>query len=707
MSEERASAPPPRLVAALERLARALQRFALYPDGHPALEGLAEETASGLDDALADLGTLDLGVSRRRLLIADGRTDPEHPRLAGLAARLHERRIARVGFRPPVDPDELAEFLRALADPPSRDAAPSRPLEARLQGDRPPAWTTLRGEMRSYAALTLAGEDGEAEEPTADDPGRGERLWEGFARAALREPGTLGRRSATGGDAVEPGGRRGPGATSPDRVARALEEAAGDGDYAQAVTKRFLDVAAEVLSSSRDETGAADRLADRMSELMGLLGGETVRELAQAVEEPERTDLWLFASETLPVGEVVRLLERARERGEIEVSPWTLRLLSRLGRYAALEGDDGTAERAVREQARGLIGPVTAAGPREPAGPFREAIRSLPTIRPDRPLGARARRPDPRRVVEMGLEVGHLGRLGAEAVDAMIEAGRIGELVALADETAGESPAAERIWDRIGAEEALRRLLETGAPDFPALDRMIARIGPRSADALLDALAEAEDRHVRREIFERLADLGSEIVDRLGERLEEDERWYVRRNMLALMVEIGATPDGFRPEKWRTHESVPVRREAYRLLLADPDRRRGAARQAVEEEDPGLVSLGLAALEGEWDPALTEVAARRARDADLPDGTRRTAIRGLRRAGTPAARDALAKLCLCRRPWTFWKRSLAGTGPVVAEAVAALREGWAGDPVAREVLSAAAAAEDPEVRRAATGAEAP
>src|SRR5256886_1961108 len=112
---------------------------------------------------LEDRTTLSLGVARQQLVIEGVATDPKHPVLAELAARLHRHHLGAVTFRRGVETAEVASVLKTLAvdaersGQPLRLGAPGR-LRARAHGQLHPL---------TYERLAVVEEDAPASQRRA------------------------------------------------------------------------------------------------------------------------------------------------------------------------------------------------------------------------------------------------------------------------------------------------------------------------------------------------------------------------------------------------------------------------------------------------------------------------------------------------------------------------------------------------------------
>jgi hypothetical protein len=72
----------------LMELSIALQKFAIYPDGHPSLEPAAASIVRRCERVLEDRDLVAIGVARYQLIIEGVATDPNQPVLRRLASAL-------------------------------------------------------------------------------------------------------------------------------------------------------------------------------------------------------------------------------------------------------------------------------------------------------------------------------------------------------------------------------------------------------------------------------------------------------------------------------------------------------------------------------------------------------------------------------------------------------------------------------------------
>lgn len=721
---------PPDLEGFLVRLGKSVQRHGLYPAGHPALEPVVGDVLEDLARALDGRDRISLGVSPDRLVHEEGESDPDHPLLSSLAARLHAHHVSRLTFRPDPEHEEISAFLGELArSPDDGDDALGRRRELTDE------WPRILVEPVRYDGLSMAEEAAREEAAREEIEEEAEDLWLGLARSVLAE------------EALEDVDED---EAALDTVVASLSEVTADRARARAVAARMVALA-EALARDRDDD--ADRVQERFVHLLQRLDPRDLGRVLATAPADLRQSFVEATVDWLPADSVVELLGELSDGRNLDVSYHMLRLLSKLASYADLEADalDPEAGSAFREQVKRLVtgwreniavegtgedaaempAPEPAAAPesgedgaeqaasgRAPApAPGRGAGGSTgpgaprqgpPLTGPGAPVLPEQRSfVDPGRVIRTALEAGALGPVGREAVEEMIREHRTEELLDVLRD-GPESDALAEAWEAVDESAAVRQLLARSPPDFEALDALMERRGG-VAGPLLDVLSESQSRSVRRKLFSRLAEMeGEDVTEAVLERLG-DERWFVKRNMLALLGERGDPPDRFAPLPYTRHSRAEVRKEAYKLAFRSASDRVEAVRRALGDPDRKALSLGMGALRSMPVEVVDEVVPQlreRLEEDDLPPRLARQAVRELGRSESEAALEALLELCRQRSVWRFWTVDLAEKSTVVVEAIEAIARSWGDHPEARPVLERAREADDPEIREAVrAGAE--
>jgi len=179
--------------------------------------------------------------------------------------------------------------------------------------------------------------------------------------------------------------------------------------------------------------------------------------------------------------------------------------------------------------------------------------------------------------------------------------------------------------------------------EIPAVVAMLRRFGHVAQDALLDALADEENRGTRAVLVSMIVEVAGDEVDTVVERLSDD-RWFVVRNGVTI---LGRLPDraGFRHLTVLADHPYPqVRRELVRALVA------AGGSDAVpylerlaQDEDEGVQSSAITAL-GSLVAAPAAQALGRVVAADVGPAESRRALDALRRHADPAATEVLSGL---------------------------------------------------------------
>src|SRR5437667_9715011 len=138
----------------LIELSIALQKDAMYPEGHPSLAPAAAGVTRRAEHLFEERTTLALGVARQQLVIEGVATDAKNPLLSELAGRLHRHHLGAVTFHRGVRVTEVAEVLKTLAVEAERTGQPLG-LGAREQLR---AWENVRLQPVTYEPLALRAE---------------------------------------------------------------------------------------------------------------------------------------------------------------------------------------------------------------------------------------------------------------------------------------------------------------------------------------------------------------------------------------------------------------------------------------------------------------------------------------------------------------------------------------------------------------------
>ena len=672
-------APSRELTEFLAELATALNKFGMYPLGHPSQAHAVARLPERLLPLLGDRGTLSLGVARDQLIIGGVATDRKHPLLRDLANRLRRHQLGAISFHTGVDADEIKDALYVLAREPGQG---SQPL-----GLGPPeqlrAWKHVRLYPMTFDRLQLLDER-DADASAGSDRGtRVAQLWLGLARASLTAD-------------VEDDDKL---STDPTVVAKSIDEHPASEGYDQVVVGHVLQIAEELKTPEGSRDAAA--LRHRVSRLLSTVQPETLKRLVQMGGDlGQRRQFVLDASQGMELDAVIDLVRASADASKQTLSDPMIRMLSKLAAHA----DQGTesarpqADAAAREQVRQLVAGWDLADPNPTAyAAALQGISSSGRLATDRDGQATADdgAPEPVRLVQMALEVGALGPSVFEAVDQMIERGDLASLVHLIAAEPANSVAAEAIWTRIATPDNVRRLLQGKALDEKALDVMVARMHYlTAAEAMLSALALSESGTSRRPVLERLGRMGSTIGPLVAQYLEDD-RWFVQRDMLRLLNDVSWWPEGLSPAPFASHPDPKLR-------LNMPAGRDEALCDALSEDSEHVVRIALTAALQRCPEQAVAVIARKVTRRELPTGLRELGIQVLGKTRSPLGLEALLRLAARPKRWWRGERLAVKSGEMLA-ALKALAQGWSSQERAADVLALAARSGDPEIRDPRTG----
>ena len=667
------------LAAFLIEFSIALNKHAMYPSGHPALRPAAESVVGRLATLLEQRDRLAFGVARTQLVIEGIATDPKNPLLSDLAGRLHRHHLGAITFRKGMDANELQNLLTVVAVEAEHSGQPLGlgPSEGLT------AWRHARLHALTYERLELVEESAReaAEQGDARSRTRAAQLWMGLTRAAL---------------AIEDADEDLP-HTDATFVARAINEHAGGTAYDQVIVGYMLQIAEEV---GRDVAESRE-LRDRTSKLVSSLDRGTLQRLLKmGGNRPQRQKFLLNASQGLAVETVVHLVQSASEVEGQTISDSLLRMLQKLARHS--EGVSATrrsaADNAVRDQITQLIRGWGLQDPNPTA--YREALERMASA--DRVFAVAPEqryRPEPRRILEMALEVDVMGDQVLRAVHELTDDKHLERLLHTLN-TADAPDVVKAVWAYLETPEVIGNVARREPIDRGILDQLVGRAGTAAAEPLFEALAQSESATGRRVLIDHLVRLGSAVGSVAIGRLD-DERWYVQRNILTILAELAEPPPEFDTRKYVQHADRRVRREAIRLLLRDPAQRDRAICVALADGDQRNVLLGLhSAIERCPRTAVTLLVSRAT--SDKTEEIRTLSIRALGVSGHPAALDALLEFVALRRKFFRWKPP-----PKSAEYLAALTavHQFADDERAQRALSVAARSRDPEIASRARHAE--
>ncbi len=641
----------------------------------------ADRVLQRLNPLLSERGTLALGVARDQLVIEGVATDAKNPVLADLAGRLHRHELGAITFKRGADPSQIHGLLATLSVEADRTGEPiGRGPTADLT-----RWTDITLYPVTYEALELLDGDTERAEDEVRREGRtrAATLWVGLARAALAM------------EHVEEG--EPPPSTDPTVVAEAIDKHPGSGAYDQVIVGYLLKIADELRTKKGTEAIA---LRNRMSRLVQELDKRTIKRLLEmGGDRAQRRQFLLNAAEGMAVDAVLELVKAASEAHEQTVSHSMLRMLTKMAQHAELGSGERRkyADSAVRTQIGDLIRGWSLADPNPDA--YRQALERMSSAGPMFAVSSEAQfKPEPRRMLEMVLEVDEFGEAAERAVDGLIQAGHLRLVVNVLHE-ADAPKVTDLLWNRLGSEH-FRSVLAAEPIDAEVLDKILLRIGSDAVEPMLDVLSESDSQQTRRVLMDRIVRLGPSAAPAVVARLE-DSRWFVQRNMLAILARLPELPQQFDVVGLLSHDDARVRRQAVELALQVPAARERALAAALTDSDDRIVRIALDSAAGSIPDTVLPLVVKRAVDGSTEE-QRLSAVRALANTGRKPAVEALIRMAEPRKSLLGWK--LPAKTRVYLAALRAL-QGHKSDARARRALDVAARSRDPEIAAAATGAE--
>jgi hypothetical protein len=644
----------------------------MYPGGHPTLDRAVEHVAGKSEALLADGPAVTVAVGPAQFFVDEAASESDQPFLRELASRLFRRNIGSIRVSRGVTVAELRGMVLGLiAERPNLVDLTTPHLEI---------------EPLKFEGLALESGAGESQTPAGEDPVAA--IWSGLARA------TLGATAGNGGSAPDPSG---------EDLAREFDALPVSGER-DATIAGHLQVAAaacrdhHALESSRLRREITRLLRElRPATLERLLtdggGGLNSRltlDLASVSSAPLALDLLLAASrvEGRPISSsLLRLLGKLAAHAETGPSA---------SRHLAL----GQLQTSLRELIEGWTEPESTKPESAAAGAVEEG-RSCQDLPP--PLvpdldPTEAYRSDPLRILTMQLDMGELAAPGQRAARTLVARGRIRPLVQLIDEMGPEDPLTAQILPLVATPDAIRALLAARPLDLKTLERLAPEVGTEAIPLLLDALATAEERAVRRPLLDLLVRFGNAVTPYALARLDAGP-WYVQRNLLRVLQMLPEPPAEAVASRFAQHPDIRVRIEGLRLLLRHPAARARGIVQGLGDPDTSGVRVAVMAAAEDCPPAAAPLLLRGLLEGRIDPGLRTTAIRALGPlVQEPAVLDLLLKLASIRVP--FLGDRVAPKSKESLAALSALARHWHWHPRVTRLLTLAERHRDPEVREA-------
>ena len=661
----------------LIELSIGLHKNAIYPPGHPLLEGATSGIARRIDALLQNRSTLSLGVAREQLIIEGVATDESNPVLRDLAQRLHRHHLGAVKFTAGATAAEIADALATIAVDVGRRAKPLG-LEGPEVLQR---WEHVRLFPLTFEKLQLLEEDpADASDQMRGDKSRAAQLWIGLARAAI----------ATDTDAESDNAE----STDPVLVAKAIDEHKKDAAYDQVVVGYLLQIAEELKGKGGKEAAA---LQKRISRLVATLQPDTLsRLLNMGGDSRQRRKFVLDATQGMAVDAVVELVQAAADTSGQNVSHSLVRMLSKL----AVHADEGAAlgraaaDGALRDSVHNLITNWTLDDP-NPDG-YRKALEKMSLATPVFQTGDDVYPCEPERLIGMGIEIEVLGDPVWRSLNALAGAADMRPLLTILD-AAPEGWMRDTLWRHTATPDALHRQLERANPDTDSIERLVERMGIAAVTPLLDALELSDDRQSAVYV-DLIVNMGPEATDIIAGRMD-GARPAQQRVLLSIITKIGQLPEGFDLNSYTRHADPAVRREAFRAVIRDPGSRDDSIAAALADTDERIVRLALGAAMSSCPPQAAKILISRADDPTLSTDLRALGIRAAASSKAPEILQFLTSRTEGKKRF-LRRRALASPTPEMLAALEGLATHWPTEPVAQEILNTAVKSSDKDIRDA-------
>ncbi len=670
----------------LMRFAGALSRRRTYAATHPMVMSAEAQLHESVVSFLVTTPVLTIGVAKSELLI-DGEPFVTRSSYAReLATRLHKRGVGAITWQVGVPQPQLREMLAWLATEPSTDAE--------FAADRPPVLSSVSISRVAYDQLTLADVLSTAQASC-------EQLWYALAQIARDETLDTDVDTSPDDDCDTQPAAPSDGGLDRDTVLAELRDVVwrsqkrGRAEVSRRTAIALVDFTAQGMAAAPEGRAfIGDQLLHVLKTLDMSSFGPIIRSLG---DRDMQGGLITQVVGLLPAAAVVQWLQVAAQSQEQQLSHHMLRLMSKLSGFADVT-KTARADTVFRCAAQELVQGWTLEDPNPAehvALPDRIAIHE------------RSRRSDTRaehsatidsaRLVQMAVEVEGFGEDACAAANALVDAGRIADLISWADSATSTTSAAWLTGIATGV-PAIRRLLLTEPVDRLEARSMLERLDLSAADTLIDVLEAAEARGTRMIVRQRLSEFGDAITPNLLARLDTAP-WYLVRNILTLLHEISVAHSGSSAGmaslvSLLDHAQVQVRTEAFRLLMLDGHARDTTIRRALRDENERMVILALQAIAepGDGAPALDASLASELMamvDAGKQNATvRARVIRTLAEIRSDAVRDWLLAQVV-RRSRLLRRVSLADPTPTAVAALQVLHRMYATDPTVTPILALA------------------
>ncbi|MGI9627481.1 MAG: hypothetical protein ACR2QM_11645 [Longimicrobiales bacterium] len=673
----------------LGEFALAVHRYLIYPPDHPLLEENAQKVVRVLAPVEPPSGQVEITVAGNRLLIA---SDPEAegPKHSDLASKLRDMGIGGIG----IDPSAAVQDLQALLEFLS---ARSKSAETSLEpGTAVPGTNVVEVRPISLGGLEISWDDDEE-----DDSDRLSQLWIALDNAvgqfqedrpwsadAAGATSAEGGEQGTGGDGAELVDSEEAEADSIERLAGGVRSSSSTPSGSALAVGYLRQLLTAVGNTPKGQH--ASTIRRRLGGLISALDPDTIRKLAAAAGQ--RSDQAAFVADVSVLGDeaVAKVLKAVSNQSAKSLTESMARLFGKMSRQSKDDAGrtDPETQRALRRSLLALLKEWSLEDPNpEDYGSALESIsRTMEAQDSDWGLGGGR---EPERILKMSIELETFGGLAERAAEYLLFQSEQGitDLMALIDGQDENNPAVVEISRILYEPERILVLADAEDVEESTLTSFVDRLGNKAIPPLLEVIAAAESRTVRRKVFDALVALGADAAEAALNRLP-DERWYVTRNLLSLARKAGYHFAWFDPEPYLNHGEPTIRREAYLLAYLDPKRRTNALESALIEEDDRIVTAALAELERGVPSVVASTLAGWIAEGVGTESRRISVIRALDGSRSPEVLESLVEASIYKTRF-LRRRKLRKEMAIVTATLTALRSNWSRNPKAIAVLSMA------------------
>ncbi len=638
-------------------LAAGIQKFAMYPRGHPMLQGVASKLHESISATVNSSGELGVGLARDTIVVGDVSIAADVPLLRDLAGRSLAHQIGAITFYSGLAVAEVERLLAALAAEPTTE-----PLL--LAGV-----LAIRVRSLDYDRIKLG------EESSALETESSSAIWSALAQAALVDAP--------------------PAGAEPEDIAKAINANRDHSGFMSAVAAQLVRLVRALRGDGSDEETKA---RVRISELIRQLDPDTLRALVRLDGDARRrAELLRAAATSVAPDALIRLITAAAEASAGSVSHSLLRVLAKLASISrtTLAEVRATSRAELRHAMDRMIEDWTLSNPNpEMYGRVLDAL-SFERVAVDAPVLAEPVGVE--RVLEISQEVGAWGPAAERVAQSLLDQGDVRQLLEIVRSAGSDNAAGRELAAVVLTPRLIYLMTASDDVDRDALREVSAAMGESAIDPLLDALADSPSRNVRRCAFDCLSQLGATATERAIQRAD-DSRWFVTRNMLALAA-TAELPESFDPMPFLENEDPRVRAAAVAVAKRASNSALALAR-ALSDADPRVVTAALRGLDGVPAPLILPL--RRVAETDAEEENRVLAVRALGESQEPAACDALIALSGAGKTW-LGRIKIKRKSPSSLQALRGLSTNWQHRADAKPVLDAAVRSRDDSVRRAVEG----